>query len=233
MNKSIFAIAAALALMIAAAGCATEVPKHGKFEETEYFPDGSIKKKTVAGSDYSMYLEASKAAAPMAEVALPAPGGGNYSIKIPMVAAQQNAIAPPVAEKGFWDVALDRTERLLSLGLQGYGINRNAAVQMRVSDNQTRERIAVTQGNVDLGGAIRDTANGGFLALGQVPRTSNINVTGNALLGDGNLNVNSNNTTRTSTRNCAGGAGANGGNGAATTTGPSGAQGGSGGPATC
>lgn len=234
MSKSKFACLIVAASMAVLAGCPATAPKHGQYDEVEYFPDGAIKKKVVAASDYALYIQANKASAPVAKVNLPAPGGGNYAVEIPMVAGQQQAIAPPEQEKSVVDRVLDRGERWLSFALQGYAINRGAAVQMRQSDNQKEERVAGINGYVQMGGQIQRVGSDGFVTLGQVPRVNQINVSGNALLGDGNLNVNSGNTTRQCTGGQAGNA-APGGNASGTTTptGGAGAQGGSGGNASC
>ena len=229
MNKRFFALAIAASTLVLA-GCPATVPKHGQFDETEFFPDGSVKKKTVASSDYALYIAANKASAPVAKVKLPAPGGGEYSVEIPMVAGQTQTIAAPQIETSGFDRWADRGIRVAELFLRGYGIARNADVQLAQSHDQRDVALGNTAGFVSMGNAIRDTSASGNLALGQVPRVNQINVSGNALLGDGNFNLNSNNVSRI----CNGGPGADGGNGGATTNQPApGAPGGPGGAANC
>lgn len=223
---SILLTAAAVLIL---AGCPATVPTHGQMDETEYFPDGSVKKKTTASSDYALYIAANKAAAPVAKVSLPAPDGKSYSIEIPMVAGQTQAIAPPAVEQSAADKWIDRGFRFGEILLRGYGISRAADVAIEATHSQRDQAIANTQGYVAMGGAIQGTANAGFMALGNVPRVSSVNVSGNALIGDGAFNLNSQNTNRT----CTGGQAAAGGNGGGTTTGAPGAAGGSGGSANC
>lgn len=235
--KKLFALLVAASVLILA-GCPATVPRHGKFEETEFFPDGSVKKQITAESDYSLYVGANKVAAPVAKVNVPAPNGGNYVIEIPMVAGQTQTVAMPQQEKSFIDSTLDRTERWLDFALRGYGINRGAAVQIAQSNNNRDERVATVNGFTAMGGQTASVGIAGVNALGNQPRSNLYSVSGNALFGDGTLNVNSGNTTR----NCQGGNAAPGGNGSATgapaatgsnSTSAPGASGGAGGPANC
>lgn len=233
MNKSHAWLIVAASMMVLA-GCPATAPKHGQYDEVEYFPDGSVKKKVVAASDYALYIQANKTSAPVAKVNLPAPGGGVYAVEIPMVAGQTQTIAPPQQEVSAVDRWFDRGLRFGELLLKGYGLARGADVEIERVRTQRDERVAGINGYVQMGGQIQRTASDGFVTLGQLPRVNQINVSGNALLGDGNLNVNSGNTNRQCTGGTAGDA-APGGNASGTTTptGGAGAPGGNGGNANC